>query len=163
MLDILQTIHDEYIPVGRGTDRLTGEETVEVLEKVFFGGDQLTEERATNVRDARSDGDNEFERLQGVIPKVEDWHASRILYQVKKINAVFTFTTHNFYLLGNCEQSGLYDVVGTRMGSCVPQVFSLSIRTQIFENKLPVLCSSMHHLRFFLLTEIYKRKTFALH
>ena len=34
MLDILQTIHDEYIPVGRGTDRLTGEETVEVLEKV---------------------------------------------------------------------------------------------------------------------------------
>ena len=148
MLDILQTIHDEYIPVGRNTDRLTGEETVEVLEKVFFGGDQLTEERATNVRDARSDGDNEFERLQGVIPKVEDWHASRILYQVKRINAVFTCTTHNFYLLlGNCEQSGSYDGVGTRMGSCVPQVFSLSIRTQIFENKL--LCSSMHHLRFF--------------
>ena len=85
MLDILQTIHDEYIPVGRGTDRLTGEDTVEVLEKVFFGGDQLTEERVTNGRDARSDGDKEFERLQGVIPKVEDWHASRILYQVKKL------------------------------------------------------------------------------
>ena len=52
MLDILQTIHDEYIPVARGTDRLTGEETV------FFGGDQLTEGRATNARDARSGGDN---------------------------------------------------------------------------------------------------------
>ena len=104
MLDILQTIHDEYIPVERGTDRLTGEETVEVLEKVFFGGDQLTEERATNARDARSDGDNEFERLEGVIPKVEDWHASRILYQVKNnyccilaehITLIFFLTTVN--------------------------------------------------------------------
>ena len=84
MLDILQTIHDEYIPVATRIDRLTGEETVEVLEKVFFGGDQLTEERATNARDASSDGDNEFERLEGVIPKVEDWRASRIMYQVKK-------------------------------------------------------------------------------
>ena len=104
MLDILQTIHDEYIPVERGTDRLTGEETVEVLEKVFFGGDQLTEERATNARDARGDGDNEFERLEGVIPKVEDWHASRILYQVKNsyccilaehITFIFFLTTVN--------------------------------------------------------------------
>ena len=51
---------------------------------MFFGGDQLSEERANNARDARTDGDNEFERLEGVIPKVEDWHASRIMYQVKK-------------------------------------------------------------------------------
>ena len=84
MLDILQTIHDEYIPVARGTDRLTGEETV------FFGGDQLTEERATNARDARSGGDNEFERLEGVIPKVEDWHACIIMYQVKKNDCCIT-------------------------------------------------------------------------
>ena len=98
MLDILQTIHDEYIPVGRGTDGLTGEETVEVLEKVFFGGDQLTEERATNARDARSDGDNEFERLEGVIPKVEDWHASRILYPVNTV-LLYACRTHNFHPL----------------------------------------------------------------
>ena len=81
MLDILQYLHDKYVPVSRNTSA-TGEETVKVLEKLFFGGDQLTEERARNSTDARSDGDNEYERLEGLIPKVEDWHAIRILYQV---------------------------------------------------------------------------------
>ena len=81
MLDILQYLHDKYVPVSRNTS-VTGEETVKVLEKLFFGGDQLTEERARNSTDARSDGDNKYERLEGLIPKVEDWHAIRILYQV---------------------------------------------------------------------------------
>lgn len=85
MLDIIQEIHDKYIPTSRNTSEETGEESVEVLEKIFFGGDQLTEERARNATDARSDGDNQYERLEGVIPKVEDWHAGRILYQVNRI------------------------------------------------------------------------------
>ena len=44
---------------------------VRVLENVFFGGDQLTEERVNNARDASRDRHNAFERLEGVIPKVE--------------------------------------------------------------------------------------------
>lgn len=83
MLDILQTLHDKYVPVARGIDSTTGMETVDVLEKLFFGGDRLTDERAEHCRDARSDGDNLFEKLLGVISKVEDWHAVRILYQVQ--------------------------------------------------------------------------------
>ena len=133
MLDILQTIHDEYIPVERGTDRLTREETVEVLEKVFFGGDQLT----TNARDARSDGDNEFERLEGVIPKVEDWHASRILYQVKN-NYCCILAEHITFIifLTTVNYGGSYDGVGRGTGSWMPQVFSRSIITKISETKL---------------------------
>ena len=54
----------------------------EILEKTFFGGDQLTEEGSRNAIYARSDGDDSYEKLEGLIPKVEDWHCIRILYQV---------------------------------------------------------------------------------
>ena len=52
------------------------------LSTVFFGGDQLTEEKARNVQLARSDGADTLERLQGVWPENEDWHAIRIAYKV---------------------------------------------------------------------------------
>lgn len=52
------------------------------LKTVFFGGDQLTEERARNVQMARSDGRTNEERLEGLWPKNEDWHAIRIAYDV---------------------------------------------------------------------------------
>lgn len=48
----------------------------------FSGGDQLTEEHARNVKLARLDGRNSEERLEGVMPKIEDWHAIRIAYDV---------------------------------------------------------------------------------
>ena len=81
IVDILQEVHDSYIPKKEVV--LEGGETVtEVLEPLFFGGDQLTEERARNAQDARGDGDSYFERLEGLIPKVEDWHAIRLVYQV---------------------------------------------------------------------------------
>ena len=80
MIDILQELHDKYLPVDKQT--VEGEEVVSILEHLFIG-DQLTDERANNCEAARSDGDTEFERLEGFISKVEDWHAIRILYQVR--------------------------------------------------------------------------------
>lgn len=80
MIDILQELHDKYLPVRRYT--IDGQEEVVVLERLFFGGDQLTDERASNCKDARSDGDTKFERLEGFLSKVEDWHAIRLMYQV---------------------------------------------------------------------------------
>ena len=53
--------------------------------QIFFfggGGDQLLEESARNARKGRADGDSDFKRLEGFFPKVEDWHAGRVLYQV---------------------------------------------------------------------------------
>ncbi|KAM7437342.1 hypothetical protein ABFA07_012980 [Porites harrisoni] len=49
---------------------------------VIFGGDQLTEERARNVQLARSDSADTLERLQGVWPENEEWHATRIACKV---------------------------------------------------------------------------------
>lgn len=41
------------------------------------------EERARNAEDARGDGDTKYERLEGVDVKHEDWHAIRLIYQVR--------------------------------------------------------------------------------
>lgn len=49
---------------------------------VFFGGYQLTEERARSVKLERLDGRTSEERLEGMLPKNEDWHAIRIAYDV---------------------------------------------------------------------------------
>ena len=89
MIDILTEIHENYLPVVKTTDD-SGYVEVEVLQKIFFGGDQLTEESAhENARQGRADGDTEFERLEGFIPKVEDWHAGRVLYQVCLFDCLF--------------------------------------------------------------------------
>ena len=81
MIDILQELHDKYLPVDK--QKVDREEVVSSLEHLFIGGDQLTDERANNSKAARSDGDTEFECLEGFISKVEDWHAICILYQVR--------------------------------------------------------------------------------
>lgn len=54
--------------------------------QVFFGGDNLTVERAVNAQRASADGDNPWDRLEGVVPKNEDWHADRNKFQVNKHN-----------------------------------------------------------------------------
>lgn len=81
MIDILDVIHSKYVPRKETVDE-TGEVKCELLDAIFFGGDQLTEERARNAKDARGDGDSQYDRLEGVISKVEDWHAIRLVYQV---------------------------------------------------------------------------------
>ena len=81
MIDILQYIHDHYLPCEKVVKNEESESS-SLVTQLFLGGDQLTQERARNAQKGRADGDTTFERLEGVIPKVEDWHACRILYQV---------------------------------------------------------------------------------
>ncbi len=76
MIDILTELHDNYLPV------VQHENTTTIPERCYFGGDQLTDERARNAVLARSDGDDMHEQLKGFIPKVEDWHCGRLTYQV---------------------------------------------------------------------------------
>ena len=87
MIEILKEIQSQYVPT-QVYETPEGEENEarHVQDKIFFGGDQLTEERSRNAQLARRDGDSEFERLDGVIPKVEDWHAGRIIYQVHTLH-----------------------------------------------------------------------------
>ena len=56
---------------------------------VFFGvflgggeGNQLTREWATGAQGAKLQTEDQVHQLQGVIPKVEDWHTLVIFYQV---------------------------------------------------------------------------------
>ena len=82
MIDILAHIHDKYLPCEKVTHDDDSGSSKLIFTQLFLGGDQLTEERARNAQKGRADGDTTFEKLEGVIPKVEDWHAGRILYQV---------------------------------------------------------------------------------
>ncbi len=74
MIDITETIQNKYVPKVKDGSK---------LQPIFFGGDQLTEERARNVKQARLDGRNSEERLEGLMPKNEDWHAIRVAYDVR--------------------------------------------------------------------------------
>jgi len=53
-----------------------------VLEPIFFDGDALTEERARYVQWTFKDGDNPFDRLEGLDTSHADWHAKANLYEV---------------------------------------------------------------------------------
>lgn len=99
MIEILTELHEKYLPLLKTTDD-SGNEQVEILQKLFFGGDQLTEERARNARQGRADGDSDFERLEGFIPKVEDWHAGRVLYQVSENYYYFNVAARTVQRLG---------------------------------------------------------------
>ena len=82
MVDILNHLQSLYVPM-KERQLPTGSTERIPVQTVFFGGDQLTEERARNVQLARSDGTTSEERLSGVWPKNEDWHAISIAYDVR--------------------------------------------------------------------------------
>ena len=80
MIEILEHIHSEYVPTKQ-SETENGDLQTEVVETVFFGGDQLTEERGRTCEAARGDGDTQYDRLEGVQTKHEVWHAIRLTYQ----------------------------------------------------------------------------------
>lgn len=86
IIEILLELHDHYVPTVKVQASSASETTRKVIQPVLFCGDQLTEERARNAEDARGDGDTDYECLQGVVPKIEDWHAIRLIYQVINCN-----------------------------------------------------------------------------
>uniref|UniRef100_A0AAV2LXL3 DUF6589 domain-containing protein n=1 Tax=Knipowitschia caucasica TaxID=637954 RepID=A0AAV2LXL3_KNICA len=69
--DVLLYLQKEYVPKGPSG-----------LEKVFVGGDRLTEGNCRNLQWGFADGATEEERLEGLAFKFEDWHAIRNLFQI---------------------------------------------------------------------------------
>ena len=62
MVDILETLQEKYVPmVENGGERVPA-------DIVFFGGDQLTDERARNIQKARMDGDT-IQETRGTVAK----------------------------------------------------------------------------------------------
>ena len=77
MAQILEDIQNKYVP------KLTtnGGET-EVLQRVIFDGDQLTEERARNCQWANKLARTQIERLEGITPSFADWHLKKMFLGV---------------------------------------------------------------------------------
>lgn len=60
------------------TDPATNDNLTLAMDKfhyILFGGDQLTVERASGSKKERSNESRGVERLEGLIPVIEDWHA----------------------------------------------------------------------------------------
>ncbi|XP_076081329.1 uncharacterized protein LOC143052225 [Mytilus galloprovincialis] len=64
VIRLLQDLSKKYVPYSDG----------EVSGEVFLGGDRLTDERVQSAQEAMANADNPFDRLEGFISKVEDWH-----------------------------------------------------------------------------------------
>lgn len=76
MAQLLIKNQGNYVPcTGDG-------ESKKVVTPIPFHGDQLFEERARNVIGTFQDGDNDFDRLEGLHPEFADWHAKVNLYEV---------------------------------------------------------------------------------
>ena len=56
------------------------------LYPIFFGGDQLTKERAVGAQDAKLQSKDSQRKLKGLLPVIEDWHAWMTFHQVYPCN-----------------------------------------------------------------------------
>ena len=84
MIEIMETYHKYIASTCNESDELNA---------VMFRGDQLTVERAQSAERARSQSQTATDRLDGLHPKIEDWHALVNFYQVLII-IKFIIITH---------------------------------------------------------------------
>ena len=92
MVDIMTHLQ-QYVPtqstVSDVSDPKNDEEYQVKLDKfhyVLFGGDQLTVERAMGAKKEQNNKDRGVDRLEGMIPVIEDWHAKVCLLKVRMSN-----------------------------------------------------------------------------
>ena len=87
MCKILDELH-KYVPANAVKHQITlpdGQDLIHndfKMHPILMGGDQLTTVRVRGAIGIRSSHDNSQDRLEGIIPVVEDWHTRQILMQV---------------------------------------------------------------------------------
>ena len=82
MVAIMNEI-SKYVLSIRKTQTISGEEIkYTVLHPILFGGDQLTVQTARAAKTAMSGAEMSLERLEGLVPVIEDWHARLSLLKV---------------------------------------------------------------------------------
>lgn len=52
------------------------------LSQILLGGDQVTVARVRGAVGVRSNHENAQDRLEGIVPVIEDWHSRQVLMQV---------------------------------------------------------------------------------
>ncbi len=89
MVAILEHLH-QYVPTSavEGTVEISGLSERKVIIDHFhyllFGGDLMTEMRAGTARNIRSNSERGRDRLEGLLPVVEDWHSKVCLLEVSQ-------------------------------------------------------------------------------
>ena len=87
MCTILSDLH-KYIPAESITLQLplpsgnTKPLQNEIFHRLLLGGDQLTVARARSGCSARADHSSSGQRLSGILPVTEDWHAKMCFLKV---------------------------------------------------------------------------------
>lgn len=98
MSKILEHYHQQYVPTldaeGHHTLPDGGELTFDDTQffTIFLGGDQLTVARARGAKALRASHNTPHDRLEGIIPVVEDWHTRMTLMRVSySLKLYFSF------------------------------------------------------------------------
>lgn len=76
MAEILKDYQRLYVPTCS-----VGEQK-RILTQIPVHGDQLFEERGRNVQWTFRDGENQYDRIEGLMPEHADWHAKVTIYKV---------------------------------------------------------------------------------
>ena len=88
MIEIMENLH-QYVPTKSvGSSR-------EIAENYLFGGDQLTCARARSAKRHRQDSATAVERLEGLLPVIEDWHTKMWLFEVRMLMVLPCFYVIN--------------------------------------------------------------------
>ncbi len=93
MAKILEEFHEKYVPTmpSDGNTILPDGSSLSFddthFHNILVGGDQLTVARARGATSLRSSHDKPLQRLDGIAPVVEDWHARMTLMKVNIILA----------------------------------------------------------------------------
>ena len=88
MIEILRYLH-KYVPVIEREQEIlipsqdkSISRTNTVQHRLIFGGDQLTVARVRGAQLAMCNGSTPVQRLEGLIPVIQDWHTEVILTEV---------------------------------------------------------------------------------
>ncbi len=91
MVCILEHLH-QYVPtmsVSETLDLPGSSEcvtmTVDYFHYLLFGGDMLTDKRAQGAKNIRSNPETGKERMEGLLPVSEDWHAKVCLLGISSL------------------------------------------------------------------------------
>lgn len=94
MIAIRDELH-KYVPTHITTETIEDAHTsaevtvcMDHFHHVFFGGDMLTAKRARGAQRIRENSNRGRDRLEGLVPVVEDWHTKMCLVCVSVLYIV---------------------------------------------------------------------------
>ena len=100
MAEILTHLH-QYVPqverenqcfIPGTNDQVTVYEAN--THSILLGGDQVSQARARSALKTKANGEKPSQRLEGIIPTIEDWHTKLTLFEVRECIDEITFHIH---------------------------------------------------------------------